>query len=167
MSYATAADLLLWYGARELAQVAVPDDLSATTPELMRLTIENGDRDLFAPEEIAAADAGLARINRALSDAGLLITSYLAPRHALPLAPELVETTHLPRTCGAITRRLLHNDRVPEEVIKGYDLAMKWLGDLAAGRAELTPTPAATGAGLAAFDAVDRVFDQETLRGFA
>ncbi|MBF0180717.1 MAG: DUF1320 domain-containing protein [Magnetococcales bacterium] len=165
--YATAADLLLWYGARELAQCAVPDDLPAIGADLMRLTIAEGDRTPFTPEEIAAADAGLAAIQAALTDAARLIDSYLATRHTLPLAADLAESSGLSRVCGALARRFLHHDQTPEEVARGYDQALAWLRDVGQGRAELRPPAVATGAGLAAFDASARVFDQETLRGFA
>lgn len=167
MSYATAADLLLWFGAKELAQCAVPDDMAVVSAELMRLTIGQGDRDDFSPEEIAAADVGLAVLDRALSDAEKLLHSYLAGRFALPLSDEQVAQSALPRVCGAVARRFLHHDRVPEEASRGYEMALSWLTDLAVGRAELTALPMVTRAGLAAFDAGERVFDQETLRGFA
>ncbi|MBF0296680.1 MAG: DUF1320 family protein [Magnetococcales bacterium] len=165
--YATASDLLLWYGAKELAQCAVPDDLPAIGADLMRLTIADGDRTPFTPEETAAADAGLAAIQGALTDAARLIDSYLATRHTLPLEADLAGRSGLPRACGALARRFLHHDQVPEEVAKGYDQALAWIRDVGQGRAELRSATVATGAGLAAFDAASRVFDQETLRGFA
>ncbi|MEO5335190.1 MAG: DUF1320 domain-containing protein [Magnetococcus sp. YQC-5] len=166
MSYATANDLLVWYGARELAQVAVPDDLTTAGPELMRLTINDADRDTFTEEEISAADAGLARINSALSDAEQLMNSYLALRYDIPLTGTLIQASALPRTCGAIARRLLHHAFVPEEVTMGYDMALLWLKEVAFGKAELDRDVTTTGAGSPAFETGERVFDQETLRGF-
>ncbi|MBF0189785.1 MAG: DUF1320 family protein [Magnetococcales bacterium] len=166
MNHATAAELLLWFGARELAQVAVPEDHPPVTPELMRQTIAQDDRDDHTPEAIAAAEAGLAAIERALSDATRLVESHLALRHGLPLSAAQVAQSPLPRLCGAIARRLLHRDRVPEEVNAGYTLAMAWLQDLAQGRTVIVGG-AVVGAGAPAFDAALRVFDDRTLRGFA
>lgn len=167
MNYASTTDLLLWYGAKELAQIAVPDDLPVVGADLLRLTIEAGDLDAFTDERIAAAQVGLTRMERALSDAQQLMNSYLALRYGLPLADALIANSALPRTCGAIARRLLHQDRVPQEVMTGYEMALSWLKDLATGQAELQQGAANIGAGMAAFDASDRVFDFETLRGFA
>ncbi len=167
MSYATANDLLIWYGAKELTQIAVPEDRLLITPELLRLTIDLGDRGSYTPEERASADEGLIRIERGLSDAHQLMNSYLARRYPLPLSNDLITASALPRSCGAIARRLLHLDRVPAEVIQGYEMALSWLKDLAANKAELQHGAITIGAGLAAFDAADRVFDQTTLSGFA
>ncbi|MBF0272808.1 MAG: DUF1320 family protein [Magnetococcales bacterium] len=166
MNHATAMELLLWFGARELAQVAVPEDHPPVTPELMRRTIAQENRDDCTPEEIAAADAGMTAIQRALSDATRLVESHLALRHALPLSAGQVAQSPLPRICGAIARRLLHHDRAPDAVNAGYTQAMTWLQDLAQGRTGIVGG-AVIGAGAPACDAALRVFDHQTLRGFA
>ncbi|MBF0627863.1 MAG: DUF1320 family protein [Magnetococcales bacterium] len=165
MTLASVEDLLLWFGARELAQVAVPEELPVVSSELMRLTIVRGERDAFTDEEITAADAGLGVIERALADATRLIESHVALRHAIPLSGAQVAGSPLPRVCGAIARRLLHRDRVPEEVIAGHTQAMNWLKALAAGQVGIVGG-AVHGAGAAAFEAPPRLFDHQTLRGF-
>lgn len=165
MNLTTAEALLIWFGARELAQVSVPEELAPVSGELMRRTIGGESRDDFSPTEIAAADAGLLAIERAIADASRLMESHLALRHALPLTADQVAQSPLPRLCGAIARRLLHRERVPEEVQEGHAQALEWLRELAAGRIAL-PGGRVTGVGAPAFDAPPRRFDDWTLRGF-
>ncbi len=170
MSYATAENLLEWYGARELAQVATPDDLTMTPPELMRLTIEGGNRDAFSADEKAAADAALARIDATMDEASLLIDSYLARRYSLPIAIAGVAASPLPRACGAMARRLLYDDGAPQEVVQRYELTLGWLRDLANNQASLganQETQSNVGAGMADFETKTRIFDAGSLKGFA
>ncbi|MEO5345861.1 MAG: DUF1320 domain-containing protein [Magnetococcus sp. YQC-9] len=165
MSYAQSAQMLLWFGARELAQVAVPEEVTPISPELLRLTIEGGSRTAYTVEERAAADAGLLALERALEDAARLMDSHLVLRHPLPLSAEQIAQSPLPRLTGEIARRLLHRDRIPEAVQAGYQRAIAWLGDLAAGKTGIIGG-AVIGAGSPAFEAHPRLFDDTTLRGF-
>lgn len=165
MAYATAEDLLALCGARELAQVAVPEEMDSVPPELMRKSLLQEETEGFDPAEILAAEAGRLQVVRCLNDAERLIDSHLALRHALPLPEGQVTQSPLSRLCLALARRLLHRHRVPEEVISGYTQAMEWLRELAAGRVALTGD-AIRGIGAPACSAPPRTFDDHTLRGF-
>ncbi|MBF0445037.1 MAG: DUF1320 family protein [Magnetococcales bacterium] len=169
MSYATPQNLLQWYGAKELAQTATPDDLVVVPAQLMRLTIEGGNRDAFSLEEIASADKALERITAALSEATLLIESYISRRYELPITDTVVQGSPLPRSCGAMARRLLYDDAVPQEVEKRYEHTLGWLRDLANNRADLnlnTTSQGQVGVGLADFENRERIFDNTLLQGF-
>lgn len=169
MSYATASDLLLWYGARELAQIAAPDDLTPVPEALMRLTIEAGDRSAYGAGEIAAADAALARIQEAIDQGGRLLDSYLGSRFELPLAAAVVAASPLPRICGAFARSHLYEDRESAEVARRRENALHWLRDLVVGVAELPGAnpPRGRVAGTVSHVAGERVFDDVTLHGYA
>jgi phage gp36-like protein len=169
MSYATGQNLLEWYGAKELAQIATPDDLVMVPAQLLRLTLEGGNRDAFSLEEKAAADAAQVRISAVLEEATLLIESYLGRRYSLPIPDSGVQSSPLPRACGAMARRLLYDDGVPQEVGQRYELTLGWLRDLANSQANLgseETTQTTVGAGLADFESSERIFDQSTLQGF-
>ncbi|MBF0193484.1 MAG: DUF1320 family protein [Magnetococcales bacterium] len=169
MSYATPQNLLRWYGAKELAEIATPDDLVAVPAQLMRLTIDGGNRDAFSQEEMLSADKGLERITAALSEATLLIESYISRRYELPITDTDVAASPLPRSCGTMAQRLLYDDAVPQEVEKRYEQALGWLRDLANNRADLclkTTSPGQVGAGLAEFESKERIFDSTSLQDF-
>lgn len=145
--YATPLDLL-FFGAAELAELAAPEDRQVTG-ELLRLTLEGGDRSAYTPEAIAAADAASARLSEVLERAGKRIDSYLAPRYALPLAPELIASSDLVAACMDIARFMLMEDAATSTVKDRYDRALAWLRDLSTGRASLgeLDTAVATPAG--------------------
>lgn len=164
MSYATSAQLLLWYGARELVQTATPDDLPLVAGELLRLTILAEDRTGYSNEELAAVDGALERLTAALVDASSLMDAYLMRRYALPLAEGQVTGGGLPRRCGAIARFLLQDDRASAEVKAGYQEALAWMTLVSDGKVALAGE--SLGAGGAEFAAPARVFDHATLKDF-
>lgn len=169
MSYATPDDLLAWYGAKELSEMATPDDLIMVPAALLRLTLEGGDRESYSEEARKAADAAQIRITTTLEEAGFLMDGYLGHRFALPLAAETVLVSPLPRICGAITRYLLQDDGPQLEVEQRYERCLEWLQSLAEGRVILGDgglSPSVSGVGLADFERRDRLFDEQTLSGF-
>lgn len=168
MSYTTALDLLTGYGAKELAEIAAPDDLIPVSPELMRRTLSATARDGYSPGEIEAADAAAVRIAAALDEAARLLDSYLARRFSLPLADTVIAAGPLPRVCRDVARRFLYDDQVPEVVTSRHDQALQWLRELASGLVELPGQGevAGTATGGPAFSASPRVFDATTLQGF-
>ncbi|MBF0453263.1 MAG: DUF1320 family protein [Magnetococcales bacterium] len=169
MSFAAPHHLLDWYGAKEMAQIATPDDLALVSAQLLRLTLAEEDRSGFSEEETTAADAALNRMTIALEESSQLIESYLGHRFSLPIAPEMVQSSPLPRACGAMARRLLYDDGVPPEVEQRYTLTLSWLRDLASGQAHLgssLTTQGGVGAGLVDFEAGSPVFDRPTLNQF-
>lgn len=168
MPYATASNLLLWFGARELTEVAVPDDRIPITAELLRLSIEDGQRDDFSDEAIETADQTLIRIQAVLDEGSRMLDSYLARRYPLPLPDAVVAASPLPRACSVLALALLYDDQLPEAVDQRQKRVIAWLQSLAVGRVELAPVSAPTGrvTGGASYDAAARVFDENTLRGY-
>lgn len=137
--YVTPAQLSERPGARELAQVASDAHRRVVDYELMGLTLLGGDREAYCDEDVAGADAALARIIEAISDADGLINGFLVKRdYVLPLDP-------IPRLVTAwsrdITRYLLHKDRLSAEstdpVVRNYKDAMKQLQQVADGKLSL------------------------------
>ena len=168
MSYATASQLLLWFGARELAEIAVPDDHAPITAELLRLSIEGASRAHYAEQACATADLALLRIESALAEGSRLLDSYLATRYPLPLLASVIEVSPLPRACTVIALALLYDNQLPKAVEKRHQQVIRWLTELAAGRVELAPALAQSGrvANGPHYSAGSRVFDEDTLQEF-
>lgn len=133
--YATPTDMLS-FGAEELAHLTAPDN-RRVNGDLLRLTIEGGDRSGYSAEDIAAADKALKRLDEVLADASRRIDSYLAPRYRLPLSADLVEHSDLKQACQDVARWLLFDDAPTEAVTDRYDRTIAWLRDLSSGRASL------------------------------
>lgn len=111
MTYATQTDLVDRFGSAELVQLT--------------------DRATPATGAIDTAVLG-----KALADADDTINSYLSIRYALPLASA---PAILKRLAADIARYALYEDRVTEAVQKRYDDAIRFLKDVAAGRASVGP----------------------------
>ena len=94
-----------------------------------------------------------------------LIDSYVGLRYDLPLAtvPE-----RLKRLSAAIARFYLHKDAPPEAVRQAYDDGIKFLKDVAAGRAVLDVAGAEPAAAPASVQTSGpaRVFDKTSLDGY-
>jgi phage gp36-like protein len=136
--YAPLADLIDRYGERALRQLT-----------------DRGD--------VAAEAVDTALVERTIADASALADGYLRARLGLPLA---APPPALKLQVAAIAYHLLHGDRPTEESRKGYEGALAWLRDVAAGKVRLAdeaPTPAA---GEARMVAPDRTFSRGTLRGY-
>lgn len=138
--YATQQDLVARFGEQEL--------------------IELTDR---ADPPAGAIDATV--VDQALADAEELINSYVGKRYDLPLAavPGAVK-----RTAADLARFYLYKDDPLEAVRKSFEDAVKWLKDIAAGRADLDiageePAPAEAQVRISS---PDRVFSRDTLEGF-
>ena len=139
MPYLTHQQLLDRPGSRELAEVA-SDEAGALVPyELMALTLNGGDRSGYDAEQIADADAALARIDDAVADADGVIDGYLRKAgYALPLSP-------VPRLvtvwCRAIARYYLHKNRRSIEsddiIVRDYKDALRLLEQTSSGKLSL------------------------------
>ncbi|MBF0139798.1 MAG: DUF1320 domain-containing protein [Magnetococcales bacterium] len=137
MSYTTASEMLIRFGGTEMAQVATSDEAVVVDVGLLRLTVTGGDRSGYDPALVAVADAALSRINLAIGEAESKINAYLGSRYPLPIAPEMIASGCLPGICADVARYLLHDNQVIEVVTQRYAAAMRWLQDVAAGRANL------------------------------
>jgi phage gp36-like protein len=141
MPYATQADLVDRFGADELVQ----------------LTNRAGGNTIDA-----------AVVARALADADGFIDPYLSQRYAVPVSPV---PAGLVKIAADIARFYLHGKAATETVRQAYEDAVKLLQEIGRGLASLPgaapPSGASSPAGSPAFSASPRVFDAETLSGFA
>ena len=133
MAYATAADLLRYFGAAELAARGAPDE-PAVTAALMELTITAGDRSAYSAEDIAAADEALAKLDQVLADAAGQMDAYLVERYSVPVTGA---DAALRRPNADLARCALYSAGIPEDLRKRCDAVIAWLGDIARGRASL------------------------------
>ena len=160
--------------ARELAEVATPERFPVVTDALMEATLRDGDRNAFAPADIAIADEALAVIAGRLQEASELIDGYLVMRkpvaYTVPLSPVPGIVATWTRW---IARYLLHKDRVSTEertdpVVRDYKEALKFLGLIRDGKFSLgagDPQPPPS-AGSVEWVAPERQFTMDTLRGY-
>lgn len=136
--YITHAQLAERPGSRELAEVATPEQERIVDTALMRATLTGADRSNWPADEIAVADAALARINDATGDAVSVIDGFLGRRGYLPLAivPGIVTTW-----CRAITRYFLHQHRLnaddKDPITRDYKDALRLLQLTAEGKFSL------------------------------
>ncbi len=77
MPYISTAELAERPGARELALAASSDTAPVVAYALMDATLRGADRSAWTPEQLAAADAALARVQDAVAEAGALIDGHL------------------------------------------------------------------------------------------
>ncbi len=177
MSYITTAELAERPGAREIAQQASLPHQMVRDDALMDATLRGTDRSAWTPEQLAAADAALARVQDAVAEAGALIDGHLVQRgYTLPLAlpPGSTGRSMVTVWARSITRYLLNKDRMTDEskdpVARDYRDALKLLGLLAAGKFSLgaddPAAPAATGSTDVRFDSAPTVFNRTQLRAF-
>lgn len=143
MTYVTSDTMQSRFGVDELIQLTDPDNRG------------NIDAAVMA---------------QAIADADGLIESYIVRAVALPLT-EI--PANLSRAAADITRFYLYRDDPPENVQKRYDEAVRWLKDVAAGKAtlgvaadgkevdEATEVVAVTSVTVA-----DRAISDDTLAGF-
>ena len=144
MAYITPADLAERPGAREIAQVASLPHQMVRDDNLMDATLRGTDRSRWSPDEQAAADIVLARVQNAIAEAGALIDGYLVQRcYMLPLQLPASGSgmSVLASWARSITRYLLNKDRVTDAtkdpVARDYQDALKMLGLLAQGKFSL------------------------------
>ena len=177
MPYITTAELAERPGARELALAASSDTAPVVAYALMDATLRGADRSAWTPEQVAAADAALQRVQDAVAEAGAVIDGYLAQRgYALPLSlpPTSTGKSLLTAWARSIARYLLNGQRITDEskdpVARDYRDALKMLGQLAAGKLSLGGTDPAAPANVSTpdvrFDAAPQVFGRSELRSF-
>lgn len=110
------------------------------------------------------------KLDMTIADADGLIDGFLGVRYRVPLSP-----INSPKSYGVvrlfscdITRYLLWDDNAPQEIKDRYDAAIARLKDYAKGLMVLPDVEAApqNPSGGVDFVANERIFSQETLRGF-
>lgn len=138
MSYATIQHLVhaATGGWDELAQRASPSPL--VDGELLRVTVEGGDRTGWSLASQSAANAAQERMLSALDMASRHANTHLFPRYGhAPLAQELVAGSDLPSVVAAIALKRLYGTTVPEELLRGAKWAEDYLMALAKGQVSL------------------------------
>ena len=165
MPYATPQNLLDWFDAQELAQLATPKRYPVIDALLLELTVSGGDRSAYTPEEIEAADAALAVINEALDASDAIIDSYLGQRYELPLSQTQIDASPLPRYCGDLARYQLADDQEVETITKRYDRALRWLRDLADGKASIGAGEPEQASGAVVISGPSRIFGRDRMKG--
>ncbi len=167
MGYATASDLLAHSDVEELAQATGPTDKVAIDGDLLRLTVDGGDRSSYSTEAQAAADEALVRINEALATAESEINGYLATRYTTPLAnpPKVLVV----QTCR-IAFYYAMGSAVTEREGQLYSDALKFVNAVSRGLISLgsdgvVGTPASTDDG-AEMDSVEPVWKRSESSGF-
>lgn len=138
-NYLTHAQLAERPGARELAQVASERHETPVAADLMAATLRGEDRSAWTAPQIAAADAALARIDEAATEADSLIDGFLVGRdYTLPLAPVPTLVTGWAR---AIVRYKLHQERISDPdtdpIVRDYRDALRLLALVQQGKFHL------------------------------
>lgn len=131
MAYATPQTLIDRVADIEtLSQAASPVDQVPVSGELLRLTIESGDRSAFTAEQQAAADDALMSLQMAIGDAESQVNGYLTGRHSVPLAT--VPDAIVRHTIG-IAIYYVMGSRASEREERMYKDAIAFLRDVARG----------------------------------
>lgn len=165
MSYCNPIDLLS-YGARELAELVAVDG-NVVDPDLLRLTIDDGDRSAYTQQERDDADEALLALEVACADADLEIDGYLAGRYPLPIqqAPG-----RLVQVAKRIARYNLYSTTAPEQIASRYRDTVNWLKSVEAGASNvpgLDDATTTTGtAGSAQADPAPRTWDSSSLADY-
>ena len=170
MSYITPLQLAEKPGARELAQVASTEHRAVVDAALMELTLRGEDRSSYGADEIAGADAALARITQVIVETAELMDGYLAARLSLPLSPVPLTLTRVAR---AVVRYELHKDRVTDAkvdpIARDYYDALRLLEAIRDGKVTVgagDPTSADAPTLDVRIESGRKTFGSHELRGF-
>lgn len=145
MPYVTPEQLAEKPGARELAQLASDEHRAVVDTTLMDLTLRAGDRSAYTPQDVAHADAALARIAQVIAETDRLMDAHLALRLSLPVAPVPLVLTRIAR---AVVRYDLHKDRITDAktdpVARDYYDALRLLEAIRDGKVSVGPADPAS-----------------------
>lgn len=142
MAYATAADMLRYYGGRTLAYLAALEDPAVDEGLLMQLVIEAGDTGGYDPATLAAATEAVAHINQVLDDEAGYMDSILVERYTVPVTGA---TAVLRRPNADLARCALYAANVPDDLRARCEHWRAWLQSIAAGSATLPGVDDASG----------------------
>lgn len=139
--YLTVAELMDRFDEAELAQVAPPQSMSRVSSQLMRAVILGNDTSEWSADEIDSAEAGVVRMETAITDAGQEVDGYIGHRYTLPIDPV---PSLLKRLAANIARHNLHDDAATEEIRARYKDAIRYLEAVRDGKASLGDEQPAT-----------------------
>lgn len=138
MSYVTLAQLAEKPGATELAQVASNVHQALVDASLMEATLRETDRSAWSNEDIALADAALARIVEISNEVDETINAYIRRRVTLPVMPVPSVLTSIAR---AMVRYELHKDLIGADkehpIIRDYTNKLRLLEAIQSGKVTL------------------------------
>ncbi len=143
MPYATSLELVVAFGAKELAELSTPERFDVVTQERLELAIE-GTAPVTGDADENALEAAIDAINAALAVADSIVDSYIATRYTLPLA---VTPVSLRKRTLDLARYELMDQRATESAEKRRDDAIAWLKGIAAGTVLLGDKAIDSGAG--------------------
>ena len=164
MPYLTASDLIVRFGAEELAQMADRGTPRLVTAELLEAAAGGADTSGWGAADAEAVTKAMATIAQAIEDAQSAIDGYLSGRYSTPLS---TPPAAIKRLAGDIARYYLYDDHATETVQKRYDAAIAFFRDVAAGKVSLGPEAQAsqpTG-GTVQMVTGDRVFSRSARGG--
>lgn len=110
LSLPSATQLMVRFGARDITQVAVPNQKRSIEPELLVAAAAGEQLDEWPPEDVAIAVATLARIADAVTRARSEVSFYLRFRPVEEAAPAWVTDD-----IAEIARYHLYDDAGKEE----------------------------------------------------
>lgn len=166
MSYATPADLLERYEADLVAQRAAPEGVRVTG-DMLNAAIYENDTSAYSADEVAAIEAAIERMEKALADATEFVNSYAADRYTVPLAPLPQMVVRI--TCS-IARFYLWGDEASKDSVpeRDYKQAEKTLQAIRAGDITIgsnTAPVAAPGNQTSEVFGPERIFTRDSMRG--
>jgi phage gp36-like protein len=142
MAYLTPSDLLIRFGAEELAQVADRGTPRLVTVELLKAAVAGADLSVYTAAEVKAVSEALSILSGAIEDACSMIDGYVSSRYSTPLPNPPKAVT---RMAGDIARYYLYDDHATESVKERYDAAITVFRDVSAGKVALgVEVPAAS-----------------------
>ena len=149
MAYATAQNMLDYFGSQELSQLATPRRYMPVDAELLELVITGGDTSGYPVDDVTLAEKVVEIIELALEDASSEMDSYIRIHNTLPLNITVIYSSPLPRKCGDIARWILAKSHPSEEITERYEIALKYLtgisnGSLRLPSEDITDQPSST-----------------------
>lgn len=167
MPYATPTQLLLRYGAEEIAQRVDRGIPRMVTAELLTAAAA-GESMAAQPQEVQFRVArAVLVLERALSDADDTINGYVSARYRLPLS---VVPSWMERVACEMARYFLYDDQVTDTIKERYTACIATLRDVSTGKAQLgadsTSGDQPTSSAGAELVTGDRVWRRESSRGF-
>ena len=162
MGYATLQDLAARESLRNLAQGASPDH--PIDADQLQETIKGGARTKWAAADRTAADAAVARLRQALTDAEAEIDGWIGARY-----PDLTDPPAALKAYAvdvAVYRLFAPGDPEDPRLIR-YKAAITYLRDVSRGLIDLSPpAPDPDTATGVMTTSPGRVFTADTLRGY-
>lgn len=140
MPYSTPALFIQQFGSIRAAELFDNNDQDLTA-DCFSATIAGTDTTSFEAIDVVAATDALVSLHYQLTASYNTINSYLMGRYDLPLSFDIITSSPLERLANDITRYLAATtaDLMSDTIEMRYNDAIKWLKDVASGKAMLSP----------------------------